>query len=81
MKTRYFMTLAGARVEITKERADQIKALQAKIKAQRAKVENTATKHGLQTYDDGKCDFYANGFDCRDCSLAGSCENFRNFDD
>lgn len=42
MEKRYFATIAGARIEITKERADQIKRLQAIIRAQRAKVENYA---------------------------------------
>lgn len=23
---------------------------------------------GLYKFDDGQCDFYANGFDCQDCS-------------
>lgn len=81
MEKRYFATLAGVKVEISEERANQIKRLQATIRAQRAKVENTATKHGLQTYTDGKCDFYANGFDCRDCSLSANCENYRDFGD
>ena len=37
-------------------------------------------KDELITYDDGNCDFYANGFDCRDCPLADTCENAKNFD-
>lgn len=81
MGKRYFATLAGVKVEISEERANQIRALQEKIRAQRAKVENAATKHGLQTYTDGKCDFYANGFDCRDCSLSANCENYQDFSD
>lgn len=30
--------------------------------------------YDLIKLEDGKCDFYANGFDCRDCSLKYSCE-------
>lgn len=29
----------------------------------------------LITYEDGKCDFYANGFDCRDCAHKYTCEH------
>ena len=29
----------------------------------------------LITFDDGSCDFYSNGFDCRDCPLKDSCEH------
>lgn len=30
--------------------------------------------YDLIKFEDGKCDFNANGFDCRDCSLKYSCE-------
>lgn len=36
MGKRYFATIAGVKVEITEERANQIRALQEKIRAQRA---------------------------------------------
>lgn len=36
MEKRYFATIAGVKVEITEERANQIRALQEKIRMQRA---------------------------------------------
>lgn len=30
--------------------------------------------YDLIKFEDGKCDFYSNGFDCRDCALKYECE-------
>lgn len=45
-----------------------------------SRQETDGERKGLYTFDGGICDFYANGFDCRDCSLADRCPNYRNFD-
>lgn len=34
----------------------------------------------LIRFEDGECDFYANGFDCRDCPFATVCDNYKDFD-
>lgn len=46
----------------------------------KSRYETDGERKGLYTFDGGNCDFYANGFDCRDCSLADRCPNYRNFD-
>lgn len=38
-------------------------------------------KTDLITFDGGGCNFYANGFDCRDCPFAADCDDWQNFDD
>lgn len=50
MKKRYFATIAGVKVEISEERANQIKRLQAIIRAQRATATDSA---GTKTGEDG----------------------------
>lgn len=43
----------------------------------RSHRETSGYREGLYTYDHGNCDY----FDCRDCSLADTCEHYKNFDD
>lgn len=38
-------------------------------------------KDDIITYEDGGCNYEANGFDCRDCPFADICENFTDFND
>lgn len=45
-----------------------------------SRPETEGDRKGLYTFDNGNCDFNANGFDCRDCGLADRCPNYRNFD-
>ena len=47
----------------------------------RSHRETSGDREGLYTYDNGMCDPYANGFDCRDCALADTCDHYRNYDD